>query len=225
MTRFGASFGLAAFLALTTVVHAQDTPDSPKLVLYTQPSLGGDSRSILASFSNLEAIDFDNKARSVRVLAGTWEVCEEKHFKKCREVVANVPDLDTIGLARKISSVRLLHTSVGSVLHAARTEAISTPPAAPATSPAGPTPRIVFFDKTDFRGGSLKLDAPRGNLAALTARAESVRVGAGTWQLCTGMNYTGTCTTVAADRDDLGTWKNRIVSARPVTPAGTPVGQ
>jgi len=224
MKRLGASFGLAASVALTAAVHAQDPPSTPKLVLYTQPSLGGDSRSILANFSNLEAIDFDNKARSVRVLAGTWEICEEKNFKKCREVGANVPDLETIGLSRNISSVRLRHTSVGSVLHAASTAAIATPAAA-AAAPTGPAPRIVFFDKTAFRGGSLELDAPRGNLAALTARAESVRVGAGTWQLCTGMNYTGTCTTVAADRDDLGTWKNRIVSARPVTQAGTPVGQ
>jgi hypothetical protein len=219
-----ASFGLAASLVLlTSAAHAQESPGTPKLVLYTQPSLAGDSRSILANFSNLEAIDFDNKARSVRVLAGMWEVCEEKNFKKCREVGANVPDLDTMSLSRKISSVRLLHTSIGSVLHAASTGAIATPAATAAL--AGPTPRIVFFDKTGFRGGSLELDAPRGNLAALTARAESVKVGAGTWQLCTGMNYTGTCTTVAADRDDLGTWNNRIVSARPVTPAGTPVGQ
>lgn len=224
MKRIGASVGLAASLALTAV-HAQESPNTPKLVLYTQPSLGGDSRSILANFSNLEAIAFDNKARSVRVLAGTWEICEEKNFKKCREVGANVPDLETLGLSRKISSVRLLPTSIGSVLHAASTGPIATPAVAAAAAPAGQAPHIVFFDKTDFRGGSLELDAPRGNLAALTARAESVRVGAGTWQLCTGMNYTGTCTTVAADRDDLGTWKNRIVSARPVTPAGTPLGQ
>lgn len=224
MKRLGASFGLAASLALAAAVYAQDSPSDPKLVLYTQPSLGGDSRSIRANFSNLEAIDFDNKARSVRVLAGAWEICEEKNYKKCREVGANVPDLETIGLSQKISSVRLLRTSVGSVLHAASTGAIATPAVAAAAASAGP-PHIVFFDKTDFRGGSLEIDAPRGNLAALTARAESVRVGAGTWQLCTGMNYTGTCTTVAADRDDLGTWKNRIVSARPVTAAGTPVGQ
>ena len=45
----------------------------------------------------------------------------------------------------------------------------------------------------------LALDAPRGNLAGLTARVESVKVLEGTWQVCTGMNYTGSCTTVGAD--------------------------
>ena len=205
----------AACGALSVRAGAQELPTAPKLVLYTQPSLGGDSRSILANFSNLEAIDFDNKARSVRVLAGSWEICEEKNFKKCQQVNANVMDLGTIGLSGKISSIRLVHGTVSSVLSAAAgagTGATAVPAAPP------PPAHITFFDKTGYRGGSLELDAPRGNLAGLTARAESVKVTAGTWQLCTGMNYTGTCTTLGADAADLGPWRNKIVSARPVGP-------
>ena len=206
----------AVLCAVMTVrAGAQEAPDAPRLVLYTQPSLGGDSRSILANFSNLEAIDFDNKARSVRVLAGAWEICEEKNFKKCQQVTASVADLGAIGLSGKISSVRLVHGTVASVLTAAGGAGASAT-AVPA-APAAPA-HITFFDKTGYRGGSLEIDEPRGNLAALTARAESVKVTAGTWQLCTGMNYTGTCTTLGADSADLGPWRNRIVSARPVAP-------
>jgi len=204
---------------------AQEPSGPPKLVLYTQPSLAGDSRSIVANFPNLEAVDFDNKARSVRVLAGAWEICEEKNFKKCQVVEANVMSLDALGLSAKISSVRLLHTARA----AAVAPAGMMPPAAPITSSTTvtgmATPRITFFDKTNYRGDTLVLDAPRGNLAGLTARAESVRVVEGSWQLCTGMNYTGTCTTLAADAADLGQWRNRIVSARPVTPGMTPPAQ
>jgi hypothetical protein len=204
----------AVCAALSAPASAQVASAPPKLVLYTQTTLSGDSRSILANFSNLEAIDFDNKARSVRVLAGAWEICEEKNFKKCQEVDASVMDLSAIGLSGKISSVRLLHKTVSSVLTAAAGTGTGVTVAPPAPPPA----RIAFFDKTNYRGGSVELDAPRGNLAALTARAESVKVSAGTWQLCTGMNYTGTCTTVGADTADLGSWRNRIVSARPIGP-------
>lgn len=200
--------GIAVAILLAAVPQASPA-ESPKLVLYAQTSLAGDSRSILASFSNLDAIDFDNKARSVRVVAGRWEICEEKQFKRCQLVEANVLDLDAVGLSHKVSSVRLL-PSAGS--------APTTSPAT-ATTPGG---QIVFFDKTGFRGGSLELREARGNLAALTARAESVRVISGTWQLCTGMNYTGTCTTIAADRADLGQWRNKAVSARPVVSGAPP---
>jgi hypothetical protein len=203
------STGIALALLLAVQAPPAATPqESPKLVLYTQTRLTGDSRSILAAYANLEAIDFDNKARSVRVVAGQWEICAEKRFQKCVIVDANVPDLETVGLSHKISSVRLLQPRT------------TVPPtvAAPAAV-TGPAPGIVFFDKTGFRGGTLALDQARGNLAALTARVESVRVTAGTWQLCTGMNYTGNCVVVDRDLADLGhPWRNKIVSARPVVP-------
>jgi hypothetical protein len=189
-----------------------DAAGPPKLVLYAQTALSGDSRSILAGFPNLGDIDFDNKARSVRVIAGRWEICAEKRYRECQVVDANVPDLDAIGLSRKISSVRLAPGGA--------TTRAPIPPPPPIDD--GSEPHIVFFDKTGFRGGTLELAAARGNLAGLTARAESIRVMAGTWQLCTGMNYTGTCTTIDADRADLGPWRNRIVSARPVTPGAPP---
>jgi hypothetical protein len=203
-------------IALAALLAAQGPPaapppEAPKLVLYTQTLLADDSRSILAAFPNLEAIDFDNKARSVRVVAGRWEVCAEKHFRKCAVVDANVLDLEAMGLSHKISSVRLFRPPM--------TAAAPVPPP-PATEPK---PGIVFFDKTKFKGGSLALVEARGNLAALTARVESLRVQAGTWQLCTGMNYTGNCMVIDKDSADLGHhWRNRIVSARPIVPGAPP---
>jgi hypothetical protein len=206
------SSGIALALLLATQAPGAGTPqESPKLVLYTQTLLAGDSRSILAAYPNLEAIDFDNKARSVRVVAGQWEICAEKRFEKCAVIDANVLDLETVGLSRRISSVRLFKPPV----------TVAAPAATP--TPAARTTRILFYDKTNFRGGTLALDEARGNLAALTARVESVRLTGGPWQLCTGMNYTGNCMVIDGDRADLGQhWRNRIVSARPIVVGAPP---
>jgi hypothetical protein len=211
------AMGLALALGTAWTAAGQEPPDSPKLALYAQTSLAGDSRSIQANFSNLEAIDFDNRARSVRVLSGTWEICEEKNYKKCQVVERNVLNLDTTGLSGKISSVRIVHTTPAQTL--------ATPVVPVAAAASGPEPTLVLFDKTNYRGATYTVTAPAGNVAGLTARVESLKVVSGTWQVCTGMNYTGTCTTIAADSADLGRWRNTIVSARPITPGAPPPQQ
>ncbi len=50
---------------------------------------------------------FSNRAESVQVFGGIWELCEEAEFQgRCVSVTANVVDLAALGLRNRVKSVR-----------------------------------------------------------------------------------------------------------------------
>jgi len=50
---------------------------------------------------------FANRARSVQVNGGSWQLCDRASFAgRCVPVSANLPDLSSIGLSRRVASVR-----------------------------------------------------------------------------------------------------------------------
>jgi len=46
------------------------------------------------------------QAESLRIDSGTWEVCEDINYGKCRTVNRDMSSLDSLGLAKRVSSVR-----------------------------------------------------------------------------------------------------------------------
>ena len=53
--------------------------------------------------------DFIDRAQSVRVSAGRWQLCERVRFAgRCVEVVGDVRNLDAVGLRQRVASVRLV---------------------------------------------------------------------------------------------------------------------
>ena len=87
-----------------------------------------------------------------------------------------------------------------------------------------PVPQIRLYASPLYFGRSITVTGAVPNLAAQTfsARAQSVRV-VGEWEVCTGVNYTGTCRRLVADQPVLA--RATIVSLRPImamAPAGTP---
>jgi hypothetical protein len=76
-----------------------------RLVLYDRPNYRGDGRDVLNGSSNLGSIG--DRARSVEVYGGTWELCEGAFRNaRCVTVSESVPDLRRIGLRNGVSSVR-----------------------------------------------------------------------------------------------------------------------
>ncbi|GAA0649419.1 beta/gamma crystallin-related protein [Brevundimonas lenta] len=55
--------------------------------------------------------------------------------------------------------------------------------------------------------------------------ARSIRVRSGEWQICTGRNYTGRCTTIDRDQPSLSSQFRSIASMRPTGGWDTGVGQ
>jgi hypothetical protein len=80
-----------------------------RLVLYERPNFRGDSRDVLNSVSNLGSSG--DRARSVEVYGGTWELCEGAvRNARCITVRDSVPDLRDMGFRNGITSAREMTT-------------------------------------------------------------------------------------------------------------------
>jgi len=76
-----------------------------EIVLYDRTGYAGRSITIDRSSSSLGS--FANRAESVEVLGGRWELCDQTSFRgRCEVVTRGVYDLDTIGLRGRVLSVR-----------------------------------------------------------------------------------------------------------------------
>lgn len=82
---------------------------------------------------------------------------------------------------------------------------------------------IVHRD-TFFNGPFQSVTASRTDLN-LGWEARSIRVRSGEWQICTGRNFTGRCTTIDRDQPTLTPQFRSIQSMRPTGGWGTGVGQ
>jgi hypothetical protein len=76
-----------------------------RLVFYERPNFRGDSRDVMSSSSNLGSAG--NRARSVEVYGGTWELCDGYDRNAgCVTITDSVSDLRSLGLRNGVESVR-----------------------------------------------------------------------------------------------------------------------
>jgi beta/gamma crystallin len=177
------------------------------IVLYDDPYFRGNSLPINRPIDNLRFQSFHDRAESVRVVSGRWELCAEPGFRRCQIVDRDVPNLSALGLNKKLSSVR----PVGFV------------PGGPGGGGGYPPPypeaaRLVLFEGPGYRGQSVTLDSASAILSGISGRARSVQVVSGTWQLCDGPRFSGRCQEISSSVPDLDRWGQvgRVMSARPV---------
>ena len=92
--------GLACALA-GTLAAAQVT-------LYQQPNFHGRSYATNGPVSNLDHVGFNNRASSVIVEGGNWQICEESGFRGSCILLrpGQYPSLASIGFNNRISSLR-----------------------------------------------------------------------------------------------------------------------
>jgi hypothetical protein len=174
------------------------------VVLYSDELFRGQSMTITGAVPSLGG--FNDRARSVRVTGGAWELCEDSDYRKCRVVDRDWSNLSSIDMSRRVSSVRPAFNGRGSNVY--------RPPVAVRR------PRLVLFDRDRYRGESRAIEAASRGLGGFGNRAQSVQV-IGTWQMCDGTDFTGHCVTVSEDIPNLGSLglNNRVSSARPLGPA------
>ena len=83
-----------------------------RLVLYDRPNFRGDSRDVFNSSTNLGSAG--DRARSIQVYGGTWEVCDGGFRNaRCVTVSENVPDLRSLGFRDGIATAREVTTARG----------------------------------------------------------------------------------------------------------------
>jgi hypothetical protein len=173
------------------------------IVLYDDPYFRGRSVTIKDPTENLRSVNFHDRAESVRVLGGSWELCTEPRFRRCQTVDRDVAQLSSLGINKKLSSARPVRPDSGGDYY---------PP--PSTQEA----RLVLFEGEGYRGRSVTLDRSSDDLAGIAGRARSLQVISGSWLVCDGPRFTGRCREVSESIPDLDRWGSgaRILSARPV---------
>ena len=76
-----------------------------RLVLYDRPNFRGDARDVMNNATNLGSTG--DRARSVQVYGGTWELCEgASRNSRCVTVSEDVADLRNLGLRNGVTSAR-----------------------------------------------------------------------------------------------------------------------
>jgi len=78
-----------------------------RIELYAEPGFRGAQLTLRENVRNLADLRFNDRAASVRVFGGVWELCEDSGFDdRCVEVSRDEPDLARLGAAYRTSSVR-----------------------------------------------------------------------------------------------------------------------
>lgn len=177
------------------------------IVLYDDPFFRGNSLPVNRPIDNLRFQSFHDRAESVRVVSGRWELCAEPGFRRCQIVDRDVPTLSALGLNKKLSSVRPAGFVPGG------------PGGGGGYPPPYPdAPRLVLFEGPGYRGQSVTLDSASAILSGISGRARSAQVLGGTWLLCEQPRFSGRCQEISESVPDLDRWGQvgRVMSARPV---------
>lgn len=189
------------------VLWSAGAASAAEITLYQQPRFGGDQLILRGNTARIADTGFDDRAASLIVNSGRWELCSEPDFRgRCVTVTrGEYAALDgqlggRVGSAREVGSYREQTGGYGDYGRGA----------------------AQLFSRPGFAGVSvqLKSDAPTLRSAGFDDHAASMIVTSGTWQLCVDPDYGGACRTYGPGRyDTLGYgMAQQVSSARLVRP-------
>ncbi len=163
--------------------------------LFGRPGFAGRNLVLEADAAALARNNFDDRASSIVVSRGTWELCSEPGFRgDCRTYPpGRYADLG-YGMAREVSSARLVRPMRDAPVVISPGQPL--PPDAPA--------RAVLFAERGLRGASLAVSGPVGDLdrSNFNDTASSMVVESGTWVACRDSYFRGECRTFGPGRYD-----------------------
>lgn len=166
------------------------------LILFDNEEFSGDARGIGQAFESLDQLVFNDRASSVVVVRGQWELCSEAGFRgTCRTLApGDHPSLEG-GLNNRVSSVRPAGTASGTV----------PSPWGSGGNWSGRSARggsVTLYEYVEFIGRSQTVTQAITSLEEIgfNDRASSIVVDRGIWEFCTDANFRGTCRTVGPGR-------------------------
>ena len=204
---------IAAALLATLSVSAL----AGELVLYEYQGFVGRSLTLRGAAPNFNEVGFNDRAESVVVVSGSWQVCTDAQFG---------------GLCATITpgEYRQLDARFSGRLSSAREVGVAAQPVGVPSGYGAPSGMIEFFEGQNFTGASVRLERDAANFGGtgFNDRASSAVVHGGTWDICNDADYRGTCRSLVPGRyADLGYGMARNVSSARMTSAavstGTPV--
>ena len=221
LSRMGMSARISSVRPVDPSVRYANEAPAPVAVAAGQITLyeaeGFRGRTLVADreLGNFDRAGFNDRANSVAVKQGAWEVCEHARFAGRCVVLrpGNYESLRPMGMAARISSVRPVDPN---------RRYANEVPVPVAAIPAG---QITFYENEGLRGRTFVADKEIGNFDrfGFNDRAASIVVNKGTWEVCEGMRFTGRCVVLRPGNYASLTGMDlnaRISSVRPMDPAG-----
>ncbi len=200
--------------ALSGLLFATGASSAQQIIFFEQPDFNGRRFGVNESVSNLSSAGFNDRASSVVVRSGNWQLCTDAYFRG-RCVTLNPGDyrnLGQIGLSNQISSARQL----GGPWEGG---------GAGGGGAGGQDTSVTIYEGSNFGGRSFGVNGDLPNLGRtdFNDRARSMHVQGGTWELCRDDGYRGGCQTFGPGRHpDLGFLSGEVSSIRLV--GGSPGG-
>jgi hypothetical protein len=180
-----------------------------ELTLFEHDNFGGARLDLHEPAYDLSSSGMNDRASSVVVRGGAWQLCEHANFGgRCVTLAqGEYRSLAQMGMNDVISSAR----------------PVGGPPTRPPVGGGGRGGRLVLFDGYDFGGNSHAFDQGVANLdrAGFNDRAVSAIVQEGVWEVCEHADFQGDCVRLGPGRHpDLGKVTGRASSVRQVADAG-----
>ena len=173
-----------ATLLVAAIASAQEPQG--QAIVFERPDFQGRSLTLRDDTGNLSLLGFNDRAASLYVLDGTWELCTDAWFRgSCR--IYGPGQYRNLGeQARRVSSGRIVGHSP-SIGHAMR-------PGEGRWQDVG-RGDVSVFDAREFRGFLTTLSEPVRDFQRLgiNDRVASIIVNRGTWEFCTHANFRGDC--------------------------------
>ncbi len=155
--------------------NAAPAPAAPQVTFYENENFTGRTFTTDQQVKNLNGKQFNDRASSVVVAGGPWELCENNRFRGRCVVLqpGQYPSMRAMGLNDRVTSVRLAEN----------------------TAPAAVASKITIYENEGFTGRTLVSSDAVDNFDRnrFNDRASSVVVVGGPWELCENVQFGGRC--------------------------------
>lgn len=180
--------------------------DRSSITLYETPNYTGRGWTFADDEPDLARYGLGDRVSSARVTGrGSWNLCFDANYQRCRTIDGSVSDLRQIGMNNTISSVQQV--------------AAGGRPPMPVPEPGRGA--VMLYEHAGFAGQAIAVEGPIADLrqAGFNDRASALRLPPGErWVVCSDANFAGRCATFADDVEDLTRFglNDRISSLRRV---------
>lgn len=192
-TWFRAGRGWMGALALLVAL-----PAAAELVLFENDNFSGRSFTTRGRTDNLADVGFNDRASSVVVRGGRWELCTDADFRgQCFTLApGSYASLRELGINDRVSSAR--ETGWGGSSGGAGGGGGGAGSWGGGGGWGGGGDAIELYENDDYDGRHLGSNGSQPDLSHLgfNDRASSVIIRSGRWELCTDADYRGRCITL-----------------------------
>jgi hypothetical protein len=209
---------LNAALALAAPLVFASAAQAGEITLYTHDNFGGPAVTVREQVPDLSSDGFNDRASSVRVRSGRWQLCENANFDGRCIVLGPGEYRKLEGFNDVLSSLREVGADGDRGDRGDRGHGRHDDQRGDRGHGRGGAP-IVLYSQSRFNGAEVELrdDIRKLDRLDFNDQAGSVIIREGTWQLCDDADFRGKCVELSPGRyDNLRDMGDRISSVRRV---------